>query len=203
MELSSAGGAHVAANFGSEESSSDQNNVTLLSYADNRTKTVVNINNGKPGNPVTVNGNNRQNRPTRRFVQNQSKATNNYVVSSSSSLAKKSSPEKFFRGPFRKRSKSASRLDAIGLSSSSHNINSQSSSPVRLLGRSTFNLNSAASTADLLDEVSSVSTSTSGGDILLPENEITYKANGENVRSSGQNPKSDQVTLVGFTTCNR
>ena len=93
MELPTVGSADLLRptnNVGPKE------NVTLLSYNPNKIK---------PG------GNNQQNQNyiQRKFVPNQ--ATNNYVVSSSALGSQCKRAEKFNFRAFRKRSKSASRLD--------------------------------------------------------------------------------------------
>jgi hypothetical protein len=100
MELSSVGSS---ADFSRNSASEVKEAVTLISYNNTR--------------PSRLN-NNSQTGYKHRFVQNQN--TNNYVVSSSaqsSNCTKKSSSsgDRFSFRPFRKRSKSASRLDGENL----------------------------------------------------------------------------------------
>ena len=92
MELPTVGSADLLR----QSTNNNIENVTLLSYNPNKIKQ-----NHQQQN---------QNYIQRKFVPNQ--ATNNYVVSSSALGSQCKRAEKFnFRGAFRKRSKSASRLD--------------------------------------------------------------------------------------------
>ena len=143
MELPTVG---KGADFIRPSHTGPKENVTLLSY----NSKFKPLKDSGPGNYI------------HRFVQNQN--TNNYVVSSS---AQTSQCKKFNFRQFRKRSKSASRLD-------------ESLKGSRISSGSQSNLTELDATDN-----------------------ITYKANGEDLRkSSGENTKNRGVTLVGFSTCN-
>ena len=114
MELPTVGSADLLR----QSTNNNIENVTLLSYNPNKIKQSHQQQN--------------QNYIQRKFVPNQ--ATNNYVVSSSALGSQCKRAEKFnFRGAFRKRSKSASRLPSSDSSESQKNRTSFQGSQSNLL----------------------------------------------------------------------
>jgi len=167
MDLPTTGSADFATRRPSPNGRGNKaGNVTLLSY-NNKAKSGKNPENQNSDKTGYIH----------RFVQNQ--ATNNYVVASRSTAQSQCQKQKFNFRQFRRRSKSASRLE--------ENL------------RSSRNSSGSQSNLIDLDENTNFSQQANHRNSIVSSNQ---RGLNENNQENPQSNYSNQVQLVGFSQCN-
>ena len=166
MDLPTTGSADFARRPSPNGRGNKADNVTLISY-NNKFKSGKNPDQNNQEKTGYIH----------RFVQNQ--ATNNYVVASGSTASSQCQKQKFNFRQFRRRSKSASRLE--------ENL------------RSSRNSSGSQSNLIDLDENTNFNQQTNHRNSITSSNQRVLN---ENNQENPQSNYSNQVQLVGFSQCN-